>query len=135
MEYRYFQVEARIKRVFIHPVKPILMAHLANNSPLQGLSGRVGNVIFKYYPQLDNGKGKTVVSKLPDMSGITASPRQEVRRGVFRQAVAYAKSVIRDPEKKAAYEQVLKPGQSVFNAALSNYMKRQKEEMNAKGED
>jgi hypothetical protein len=135
MDYRCFQVGARIKRVFIHPLKPMFMAHLAQNTPLQGLSGRVGNLIFKFYPHLNNGKGRTVVSKLPDMSGITASPRQEVRRGVFGEAVAYAKGVIRDPEKRAAYQEVLKPGQSVFNAALSNYMKRQQEEMNAKGED
>jgi len=100
------------------------MAHLRNNSPLHGLSGRVGNLIFKYYPQLNNGKGKVVVTRDPDMSGIKPSPLQKLRRDVFAEAVAYARTVKRDPEKRAAYEKVLKPGQKVFNAALSNYLKK-----------
>ncbi len=100
------------------------MAHLKNNSPLHGMSGRVGNLIFKYYPQLNNGKGKQVVSKIPDMSGINPSSLQKLRRDLFAEAVAYARSVKRDPEKRAAYEKVLKPGQTVFNAALRNYLKK-----------
>ena len=111
------------------------MAHLKNNSPLHGMSGRVGNLIFKYYPQLNNGKGKQVVSKFPDMKGIKPSPLQKLRRDVFAEAVAYARSVKRDPEKRAAYEKVLKPGQTVFNAALSSYLKKRNEEMKSKGKD
>ena len=109
------------------------MAHLPNNSPLHGMSGRVGNIIFKYYPNMNNGKGKTVASKEPDMSGIKPSPLQKLRRDLFAEAVAYAHSVKRDPEKRAAYEKVLKPGQKVFNAALSGYMKKRNDEMKNTG--
>ena len=104
------------------------MAHLPKNSPLHGMSGRISNLIFKYYPQGNNGKGKVVVTKEPDMSGIIASPLQKIRRDLFAEAVAYARAVKRDPEKRAAYEKVRKPGQSLFNAALSNYLKKRRDE-------
>jgi len=109
------------------------MAHLSN-SPLHGLSGRIGNIIFKFYPHLNNGKGKTVASKEPDMSRVKPSPLQELRRKVFAEAVAYARGVKRDPEKRAAYEKVRKEGQSLFNAALSNYLRKRNDEMKAKGQ-
>jgi len=108
-------------------LKPILMAHLSKNSPLQGMSGRVGTLVFKYYPKLNNGKGKVVITQVPDMSRIKPSEVQKLRRSAFAEAVAYAKSIKRDPEKKAAYEKVRKPGQSLFNAALSSYLKKRKE--------
>ena len=111
------------------------MAHLANNSPLHGLAGRIDTVIFKYYPHLNNGKGKTVATKVPDMSRVKASPIQKLRREVFAEAVAYARNVKRDPEKRAAYEKVRKEGQSVFNAALSNYLKKRNDEMKSKGQE
>jgi len=111
------------------------MAHLKHNSPLHGLRGRVGTLVFKYYANLNNGKGKQVVTKVPDMSGIKPSPLQKLRRDVFAEAVAYARIVKRDPEKRAAYEKILKPGQTVFNAALSSFLKKRNEEMKSKGRD
>jgi GrpB-like predicted nucleotidyltransferase (UPF0157 family) len=111
------------------------MAHLAKNSPLQGLTGRVGTLIFKFYPKLNNGKGKTVVTKVPDMSGIKPSPLQKLRREVFAEAVAYARNLKRDPEKRAAYKKVKKQGQSVNNAAVSSYLKKQNAEMKSKGKE
>jgi len=111
------------------------MAHLKHNSPLHGLRGRVGNLVFKYYANLNNGKGKQVVTKVPDMGGIKPSPLQKLRRDVFAEAVAYARDVKRDPEKRAAYEKILKPGQTVFNAALSSFLKKRNEEMKSKGRD
>ena len=111
------------------------MAHLANNSPLHGMTGRVGNLVFKFYRHLNNGKGKVVVTRDPDMSGVKASPLQKLQREVFAEAVAYARNVKRDPEKKAAYEKMRKEGQTIFNAALSNYMKKKNDEMRSKGQD
>jgi hypothetical protein len=108
------------------------MAHLAKNSPFQGLRGRIGNLVFKFYQHLNGGKGKTVVSQEPDMSRVKASPIQELYRDVFAEGVKYARTVKRDPEKKAAYEKVRKPGQSLFNAALSDYMKTRVAEMKSK---
>ena len=111
------------------------MAHLPKNSPFHGMRGRVGTLIFKYYPELNNGKGKEVVSKVPDMSGIKPSVLQKIRRSIFAEAVAYAKGVSHHPEKRAAFEKVLKPGQTVFNAALKSYLKKRKDEMKSKGQD
>jgi hypothetical protein len=111
------------------------MAHLASNSPLHGMTGRVGNLVFKFYRHLNNGKGKVVVTRDPDMSSVKASPLQKLQREVFAEAVAYARNVKRDPEKKAAYEKMRKEGQTVFNAALSNYMKKKNDEMKSRGQD
>jgi hypothetical protein len=116
-------------------VKQFFMAELDRNSPLQGLRGRIGTIIFKWYPQLNNGHGKTVASKVPEMGGIKPSELQKMRRSVFAEAVAYARLASRHPEKRAAWEKVRKPGQSVFNAALSSYLKKQKDEMNSKEGD
>src|SRR5688572_21939126 len=100
------------------------MARLSNNSILAGISGALGKeVVFKKYA---NG---TVVSKMPDMSGVKPSPGQSSRREIFQQAVYYAKSINNDPELKKAYAGKLKEGENVFNAALKEYLKMEKERL------
>ncbi|HEV7329721.1 MAG TPA: hypothetical protein VGN63_01675 [Flavisolibacter sp.] len=94
------------------------MARLQNNSLLNALQGALGKeIIFKQYAT------GTVVSKFPDMSGIEATPLQKVQRNLFAEANAYAKAVIRDPVRKAAYEKLLQPGQRAYNKALQAYLK------------
>ena len=98
------------------------MARLSNNSILAGISGALGKeVVFKKYAT------GTVVSKMPDMSGVKPSPKQSSRREIFQQAVYYAKSINSDPELKKTYAAKLKEGESVFNAALKEYLKKEKE--------
>lgn len=96
----------------------LTMARLQKNSLLNALQGTLGEeLIFKQYAH------GTVVSKFPDMSRVNASPPQKVQRNLFKEADAYAKEVIRDPVRKAAYEKLLQPGQRAYNKALQAYMK------------
>jgi hypothetical protein len=60
------------------------------------------------------------------MSGVKHSPLQELKQSLFKEAVAYAHSVNRDPKKKTAYAKKLKKGETVFNKAISEYMKKAK---------
>ena len=85
------------------------------------ISGAVGKqIVFKQY------KNRQVVTKFPDMSGIIPSAGQRKCRNLFKEAVAYARGINNDPEKKKAYLEKTPKNQSVFNAAISEYMKRMK---------
>lgn len=69
-----------------------------------------------------NRGGKTFVSKYPDMSKVVPSEAQLEYKSLFREAVHYAQSIIRDPKKKAAYK--VKKGATVYNTAIKDYMRR-----------
>ena len=92
------------------------MARVFKKSLLCELSGELGGVVFKRY------KYGTVVSKKPDMSRVKKTPLQEVKRNTFKEAVAYAQEIIRNRQKKAAYAKKLKKGQTVYHAAIKEYM-------------
>jgi hypothetical protein len=95
------------------------MARMKNNAIINGLSGQVGKqLVFKKYGN------KTIVTKYPDMGGIKASQLQEVKRNKFKEAVAYAQSILRDKTKKAAYQKKLPKGKSVYHAAIQEYLKK-----------
>jgi hypothetical protein len=93
------------------------MARATRNLLTADLRGAIGKqVVFRVR------NGKTFASKYPDMSGVKPSKKQLKEKGRFAKAVAFAQSIISDPAKKAAYK--VKKGQSVFNAAVSDYMKQ-----------
>lgn len=91
---------------------------MARASSIITLKGRVGEFIFKKYGN------RMVVSKVPDMSGIKPTKKQKVKRSRFKEAVAYAQSIVHDPEKKAAYKKTLGRGKRVFQSAIKEYLKR-----------
>ena len=94
------------------------MVSAKNNQLLNNIQGNIGNqLVIKQYAY------GTVVSKFPDMEHIKPSKKQKVERSKFRDAVAYAKSIIYNPEKKAAYQKKINPGQTVYNFALKEYLK------------
>ncbi len=93
------------------------MAKLPRGSFMEHVTGQLGKqLVFKKY------KDMTVVTKMPDMSGVIPSPLQLAYKKEFKAAVAYARTINRDPEKKRAYASKLKPGKSVFNACIKEYM-------------
>jgi hypothetical protein len=95
------------------------MARVKQNDIIDGLRGKVGkNVIYKTYSY------GTVVTQYPDMSGVKRTARQKKSSKLFREAVAYAKAVIADPVKRRQYERKLAKGKTVYHAALSDYMKK-----------
>lgn len=93
------------------------MARASKNVITTDLQGAIGKqVVFRVR------NGKTFASKYPDMSRVKPSKKQLREKGRFAKAVAFAQSIIKDPAKKAAYK--VKKGQSVFNAAVSDYMRQ-----------
>jgi hypothetical protein len=76
-----------------------------------------GIVVIKHW------RGRTVITTFPDMSRVVYSQKQKAEQKRFAEAVAYAKSIIRDRQKKAAYQAKLPRGKKVFNAAIADYMR------------
>lgn len=86
---------------------------------MQGLSGSIAKqLLFKTY------NDKTVVSRYLDMSGIVPTQKQKESRGLFKQAVNYARAIILDPEACLAYAAKLPKDKSVYHAALQEFMKK-----------
>ena len=96
------------------------MARVKNNPLLKGVRGSIDRLVIKQYSY------GTVITKKPDMSKVKPSKLQKLKQSLFKAAVAYAQSINRDPKKKAAFAKKLKPGKTVFNTAVSEYMKRSK---------
>jgi hypothetical protein len=91
---------------------------MARVSSIIMIKGRVGEIVFKKYGN------RMVASRIPDMSGIKPTKKQKAKRSRFKEAVAYAQSIIRDPEKKAAYKKTLKRGKTVYHSAIKEYLKK-----------
>lgn len=62
----------------------------------------------------------------PDVSNVEFTDIQKAEQSLFADAIAYAKSIINEPEKKAAFKATLEPGKRVYNAAISEYLKEKK---------
>jgi len=93
------------------------MAKVNDNIVLHGLNGQIGKqLVVKQYAY------GQVVSQFPNMQHIQPSHQQKEKRNKFGRAVAYAKSVLKDPALKAAFEQQLAPGQTVYHLALKTYL-------------
>ena len=90
-----------------------------NNILLKGAKGKIGkNLIIKNYGE------KTVISKYPDMSAVKYNDLQKQTQRCFAEAVAYARSIINDPVKKAEYRKKLPEGKQVYYAAIQEFLKR-----------
>ena len=96
------------------------MAILLENQLLSQLSGKLGNVVIKKY------KDKTVITLLPyKKSKKRRKPGtlKKLHENNFAAAVKYAQGIIRDAKLKKAYAKKVRPGQSVYNYAISEYTK------------
>lgn len=91
------------------------MARVKDNLLIKGTGGAIGKEIV--YRTIKN---KTFSGKYPDMSGIIPSKKQTKGRERFAEAVKFAKSVMKDPEKIAEYKS--RPGFSVYHAAIQEYL-------------
>ena len=68
-----------------------------------------------------------VKTKFPDMTKIIASASQRKCRNMFKEAVAYAKTVMADPVKKKEWQKKIKIKNRVFNRIIKEYMLAAKE--------
>jgi len=57
------------------------------------------------------------------MSKAGKTAKQEEVRTKFKAAQAFAKDIISNSDKKTEFEKHLKPGQTVYHAAIAFYMK------------
>jgi len=97
------------------------MARTKSNLILKGVRGKIGDsLVVKQYAH------GTVISAMPDMSHVVKSPLQKLYQNRFGEATAYAKSIIYNPIKKAAYAKKLTKGKQVYHAAIQEYMKKLK---------
>jgi hypothetical protein len=95
------------------------MAKIKLNPMINGLSGKVGNMIFR---RLANGE--VSVSLAPARSQAKPSESQTAHRQRFKQAAAYAKAALADPETRAYYEAAAAGSHKTpYNLALSDYLK------------
>ncbi len=93
------------------------MAIVDNNPIIEGLRGKLGKMLV-----FRQRKGKTVVSVMPQKTNKPPSPAQVTRRTKFKLAVQYAQSVMQNPEASAWYTVRLGTHQSIYHAALSDYL-------------
>jgi glutamate synthase domain-containing protein 2 len=63
-----------------------------------------------------------IKTKYPDMSKIIASKAQRSCRDLFKEAVAFAKQVMKDPVQKKAWQQKIKHKHRVFNQVIKAYL-------------
>lgn len=68
---------------------------------------------------------KTIVTAYPDMSRVKYNEAQKSKQELFAKAVAYARSIINDPVKKAVYSNRLPKGKRLYNAAVQEYLNPQ----------
>jgi hypothetical protein len=87
----------------------------------RGLSGAIGPGVTKQY------LGKTVVTSKPDMSRVIRNEKQKANSSKFKKAVAYAQEILYNPQKKHEYAKKLKKGQTVYHAAIREFMNRENE--------
>jgi hypothetical protein len=91
------------------------------NNPLwagyKGFSGAaLKQIVFKTYGE------NTFVSKYPDMSNVIPSELQLREKRKFADAVQFARAIVHDPIKKAAYKAA--EGKSVYHTAIRDYMEQ-----------
>ena len=91
------------------------MAKAKDNVLTKGMKGSIGKQLV--YKTTKNG---TFACKYPDMSGVIPSKNQTKGRDRFAEAVKFAQSVMKDPEKSARYSKG--NNYSVYHAAIKDYM-------------
>jgi hypothetical protein len=96
------------------------MARSINNNLTRGLSGMIGGqMVFRTW------NGKTYLSNAPSKPR-KQSKRQKENRMKFKEATAFAKSMMLDPVKKAEYKAIADRLElpNAYTAAITEYMRK-----------
>ena len=67
---------------------------------------------------------KTFMYPYPDYSKVRWSRLQKANRRRFRDAMTWARCAMNDAEKRKFYQHIARNGQSAWNAAVADYMKK-----------
>ena len=93
------------------------MSDVELNPTVDGYRGSIGRLVFKKY------KGRTIVAKRPVRTK-EQSQAELARQENFREAVAYAKSVLANPVASEFYKPIaFQRDISVYNCALGDFLK------------
>ena len=88
-------------------------------SAIVEIRGTLYDVVFKRSPQ-----GNMIVTKSPDMSNVEWSPAQKAQRQRFKEAAAYAKAALAEPQVRLRYERkAKKQNKRAWDLAVSDYFK------------
>jgi hypothetical protein len=94
------------------------MAKVDDNVLTRGLSGSLGQLVFRRYGS------KTIVSLKPKRSIRKQSTQQKAQRSNFAFATHYAKESLADPIMKLEYQAIAKErGTNPWAAAVADYLK------------
>ena len=98
------------------------MAKVESSVLLQHIRGKIGKqVVIKQYAD------KTVITAYPQTVRRKPGYVKKVFEDRFADAIKYAKAIICNRELKQAYQAKMKPGQRVYNYAISEYLTRLRE--------
>jgi hypothetical protein len=96
---------------------------------LKALSGSLGETGLTFRRTKRRRGGKTIIIKRADMSNVEWSPAQVANRQEMAEAIAFAREVIADPERKKAYEKrARRKGTDAYHLAISEYRKALKKQ-------
>ena len=94
------------------------MAKATRNPIITGISGQVGNLLFR---QVGN---ETIIGLSPDLSRVAATPAQLAHRRRFQEAAQYGKMAMADPEKHALYQaEARQRHQPIFSVIVGDFFK------------
>ena len=93
------------------------MAIMKDNVMMVGLSGKLGNVVFR------QSRGKTIVSSRPVVKA-EPTERQLAQRARFEEAARFASTAIENPKTFSSYQQMAKRQHrsSAYQAALTDHL-------------
>lgn len=96
------------------------MAKIKLQNIFQEIEGRLGDYVFK-----KSASGEIIISKVPDMSHVRWSKAQKLQRRRMKEANAYAREAMNDPEMRAHYEVEARRRNknSPYRLAVSDYFK------------
>ncbi|HMH31744.1 MAG TPA: hypothetical protein VK543_01880 [Puia sp.] len=101
------------------------MARVKNNILLTGTTGAIGkDIVYRTF------QNNTFSGKFPDMSNVIASKNQTKSRKHFAEAVAYAKSVVKNKERSGKNK--TGKGNALYLAAIKEWLARFKPVKRAK---
>jgi hypothetical protein len=102
----------------MHSQKEGNMPKVELNPIFKEFRGTMGDMVFRVTPN-----GKTYVSQRPDMSNVKWSEAQKAHRQRFKEASAYAKAAMADPDVRLVYEKrAAEENRIPYRVALSDYL-------------
>ena len=98
------------------------MAKVKLNPMFEEVHGKFGDMVFR---RMRNGRLSLI--RKADMSKVKWSPAQQANRQRFREAVAYARQALANPQLRATYEAVAaQTGKRPIEVAISDYLQKKK---------